>query len=60
MTNFDPEPEVLNLIETTVEKTVSLAKIGSNIAEAADEDYNEDKAKELSTFNIRVWISMQG
>ena len=57
MTNFEPDPAVLDLVETTVRSTAHLAKIGSVATESAVESYSEEEAEELSTFNIMDWVS---
>ena len=55
MTEFTPEPEILELVETVLESTINLEKIGSIVGEA-DPDYSENEAEKLSTFEIFKWI----
>ena len=56
MTDFTPEREILELVDTAIEETIHIAKIGSIVGEANSEDYSENKADELSKFDIFEWI----
>ena len=60
MTVYTPEPDVLELVETALEKTIHIAKIGKIVEEAFDPDYSEYQAEELSKFDIFEWIASKG
>ena len=58
MTYFTPDLLTLDIVETTLTKTMSLDKIGNveGIEGLAKEFYDNDIATQLSTFPIQEWI----
>ena len=56
MTNFEPDAQILNVVNKAITESVSVLKEGRAAVSSNEDFYSEEDAKKLAKFDIKEWL----